>query len=152
MKLLVLFSSLSLAALHAQAVVEAGLGAGKAATMTAPAKDLGKSIAGALGGLDKTLNSTKSSVETISVTGGAPAPPSAPPKLYEDIKKAEVGIAYEALIERFGPASLQTAGEDGIKRLTYSGKEGNTRIEVKDGKVSSITAVKQQSSVLVLPR
>ena len=152
MRLPILFLA-ALAGLHAQATVEYGLGAGRAATMTAPAKDLGKSIAGAIGSLDKTLKNAKPASSAITVTGAAAAP-AEPPKIYEDIKKAEVGMDYEALVARFGPASLEAAGEEGIRKLTYSDKDGTTRIDVKDGKVAAITSVKPQpqSSVLVLPK
>ena len=155
MRVPILFFAACLGALHAQATVEYGLGAGRAATTAAPAKDLGKSIAGVLGSLDKTLKNAKSSAETLSITAGssgAEAKPAAPPKIYEDIKKAEVGTDYDTLISRFGPASLEAAGEDGAKKLTYSGKDGTTRIEVKDGKVTAIDTLKPQASVLVLPK
>jgi hypothetical protein len=153
MRLVILFCAAGAAALHAQATVEAGLGAARAATTTAPAAGLGKSLAGIVGSLDKTVKPEKTT-EIIPASGqiGAPAAPAAPAKTYEDIKKAEVGLEYDKLVERFGPPSLETAGEDGRKSLTYSGKSESTRIEIKDGKVSSITAVRPQSSVFTLPK
>ena len=54
-------------------------------------------------------------------------------------------------MKRFGPPALELEGTDGGKTLTYSGKEGSTRIEVKDGKIATITAVKPQSAVFTLP-
>ena len=155
MKLMLLFCAAGTMALRAQATVETGLGAARAATTTAPAAGLGKSLSGIVGGLDKALKPAQVEVVPAGGKAGAPAAqalPAIPAKTYEDLKKAEVGLEYEVLIERFGPPSLETAGEDGRKVLSYSGKEGSTRIEIKDGKVSSITAVRPQSSVFVLPR
>ena len=155
MKLMLLFCAASTMALHAQATVETGLGAAHAATTTAPAAGLGKSLSGIVGGLDKALKPAQAEIVPVAgkeATPASQAPRAVPAKTYEDLKKAEVGLEYEVLIERFGPPSLETAGEDGRKVLSYSGKEGSTRIEIKDGKVSSITAVRPQSSVFVLPK
>jgi hypothetical protein len=152
MKLMLLFCAAGAAALHAQATVEAGLGAARVATTTAPAAGLGKSLAGIVGSLDKALKPEKVEIIPATAKAGRPAAPAAPAKTYEDIKKAEVGLDYEALVDRFGPPSLEVAGEDGRKSLTYSGKDGSTQIEIKDGKISSITAVRPQSSVFVLPK
>jgi hypothetical protein len=132
----VLLLSLAIAAtLSAQATVEAGLGAGAAATGTAPASGIGKSIAGMMKTMDKTLKSAdKTASETIVIPKDTPAP--APAKTYEPIAKAEVGLAYADLIERFGKPAMEITGEDGVKKLTY----GATRIQVKDGKVATIIA------------
>jgi hypothetical protein len=136
-----------------QTMVEAGLGAGRAAASTAPAAGLGKSIAGAMSNLDKTLKTADKATSSETIVLPKDTAPTAPAKTYEDIKKVEVGLAYEELVERFGPPSLEIAAGEGVRKLTYSGKEGSTRIEVKDGKVSSIQAPKpqQQSVVLTLP-
>ena len=45
--------------LYGQAAVEAGLGASRAGTMTAPAAGVGKAIAGAFGTLEKTTKSAE---------------------------------------------------------------------------------------------
>src|ERR1051326_638019 len=125
------------AMLPAQTMVEAGLGASRAATSAAPAAGVGKAVAGAVSNLEKTLKTEKPAAsETIVVPKDTPPP--APAKTYEDIKKAEVGLVYAELIERFGPPSMVITAEGGVKKLTYSAKEGTTRIEVKDGKVASI--------------
>ena len=55
-------------------------------------------------------------------------------------------------MQRFGPASLEVAGEGGVRKLFYSGKDGSTNIEVKDGKVASVDAPKPQPGVLALPK
>jgi hypothetical protein len=155
MRILLLFWAVGTATLYAQATVEAGPGAARVATTTAPAAGLGKSLAGIVGSLDKALKPEKT--EAVSATvkpsaTAAPAAPAGPTKVYEDIKKAEVGMEYGVLVDRFGPPSLETASEDGHKSLTDSGKDGSTRIEIKDSKVRSITAVRPQSSVFVLPK
>jgi hypothetical protein len=154
MKLLILWV-VAAGIVSGQTMVEAGLGAGRAATGAAPAAGVGKSIAGALSNLDKTLKAadkSASSSETIVLPKDKPLP--APAKTYEPIKNAEVGLAYDDLVERFGPPSLEIAAGNGVKKLSYAGKDGTTRIEVTEGKVSSIQLAKpqQQSSVFTLPK
>jgi hypothetical protein len=149
-------AALGIASLHAQAAAEAGLGASRAATTTAPAAGLGKSAAGVFSSLEKTLNQGKTSSSTTTdltpARNTAPPDKSAPAKPYEDIKKAETGLEYDELVDRFGPPSLEVAGATGEKKLTYAGKEGPTQIEVKDGKVASIKRPQKQSSVFTLPK
>jgi len=141
--------------LYGQTAVEYGLGAGRAAVSTAPAKGLGKSIAGALGSLDKTLKAGQTpgqpAAEVITVRSSAKADAKAPAKNYEDIARAEVGLAYDELVERFGPPSLEVAGAGETRNLTYSGKSGSTRIEVQEGKVAAIHTPKPQPGVFTLP-
>jgi hypothetical protein len=133
--------------LYGQAVVEAGLGASRAATSTAPAAGIGKSIAGAFGSLNKTLNASGQSgdtvkTEVVTVRSTLATAPKLSGKTYEPIAKAEVGLDYDELIERFGPAALEVAGEGGVKKLTYPGKYGTTQVEVKEGKVSAVNLPK----------
>ena len=156
--ILLLFAGTS--TLFGQAAVEAALGAGRAVTTAAPAAGLGKSIGGAFGNLDKALKSgdktgdtaTKPAEVVVVRSSPAAATPKAPAKTYEDIAKAEVGLDYTELMQRFGPASLEVAGEGGVRKLFYSGKDGSTNIEVKDGKVASVDAPKPQPGVLALPK
>ena len=134
MKLLVLWAATA-TTLYAQAAVEYGLGASRAATSTAPAAGIGKSVAGALSNLDKTIKSAdKTSSETIVLP--KETKPAAPAKAYEDIAKAEVGLAYDELLDRFGPPAMQITGEDGIRKLTY----GATKVQIKDNKVLAVIA------------
>jgi hypothetical protein len=136
MKLLILCAAAA-ATLAAQTMVEAGLGASRAATSAAPAAGVGKAVAGALSNLDKTLKSAeKTTSETVILPRDTK--PATPAKTYEDIGKAEVGLAYDELLERFGPPAMQITGEDGIRKLTY----GATKVQVKDGKVLAINAPK----------
>jgi len=147
---------LSAGSLFGQAAVEAGLGASRAVTSTAPAAGLGKSIAGAFGSLDKTLKTDKSgdkpASEVVTVRSTLATTPKAPAKTYEDIRKAEVGLEYDELVTRFGPAALEVAVEGGVKKLTYPGKDGSTQVEVKEGKVIAVNVPKTQAGVLALPR
>jgi hypothetical protein len=148
-------------AAYAQTAVEAGLGAARAGTMTAPAKEVGKGIAGAFGNLEKVLKSgdkgqsdTSSSTVTSSKesAGAKPAAPAKPAPIYEDIKKVEVGLEYDELIRRFGPPALEVENVGGGKKLTYSSKAGSTQLEVKDGKVAAVNLPKAQQSVFILPK
>jgi hypothetical protein len=154
-----LLLSLCAATLYGQAAVEAGLGAARAATSTAPARELGKGIAGAFGNLEKALGGKASTgsvtSETVAVRSHATAAPKEPAKTYETIAHAEVGMEYDEVVRRFGPPSLELAGGEGERKLTYAGKEGSTQIEVKEGKVSSIRTpqaqAQAQAGVLTLP-
>src|SRR5215831_3613361 len=102
--------------LSAQTMVEAGMGAGAAATSSAPAAGIGKSLAGMMKTMDKTLKSAdKTASETVIIPKDTQA--SQPAKTYEPIAKAEVGLAYADLIERFGKPAMEITGEDGVKRL-----------------------------------
>ncbi len=108
----------------AQAMVENALGAGRAATSTAPMKGIG----GALNNLEKTLNKslngtesapaapathTASTIETVHVT---PAVVTSPVLHYEEPKQIETGMLYPDLLKRFGPAALEiTTAHDHLK-------------------------------------
>jgi hypothetical protein len=144
--------------LHAQTMVEYGVGVSRAATSAAPAAGVGKSVKGALKTLDKTLKTETSKTEngatqTVILRPAAEEKadqPASPAKVYEDIRKAETGLAYEELVTRFGPPSLEMALADGVKQLTYGSKSGSTRIQIREGKVASIAEPKAQAGVLVL--
>jgi len=126
---------------YGQAAVEAGLGASRAVTTAAPAAGAGKSIAGAFGSLDKTLKGDKAASDVITVRSSAAVSHKGPAKTYEDIRTAEVGLDYEVLIERFGPAAIEvTVGR--VRKLTYPGKDGSTKIEITEGKVSAVAGPK----------
>ena len=143
---------------HAQAAVEAGLGAARAVTTTAPAQGLGKSIGGVFSGLDKALKSGQTPVDSAggrtAPAGVAPqkkATPKADAVTYEDPKQIQAGLAYDELVRRFGPASMEIAGEAGRRMLIYSAKDGTTQVELLDEKVvSAETAKPRQSAVVVL--
>jgi hypothetical protein len=132
----------------AQATVEAGLGAARAVTTVAPAKGIGKSMAGLAGSLDKALKggqqgsdiqppaaiATKAASTTQSPSAGiSPAPVAN----WEDPGGIELGLSYEELVRRFGPSSMAiTSGAE--RALTYPGKDGMFQVKVQDGVVKSI--------------
>jgi hypothetical protein len=124
-----------------QAAVEAGLGASRAATSTAPAKGLGKSMSGIAGSLDKALKPAQSrSDETISVADTVPAPaaPAAPPaSKFEDPAGIEAGLTWAELVRRFGPPAMSMTF-DGEQSLSYPGKTGTFQVTVREGKVKSV--------------
>ena len=131
---------------YGQAAVEAGLGAARAATTTAPAKGLGKSMSGLAGSLDKALKAAPSKAEstvanTPSVNAPSAAPVPAPVASWEDPGGIEPGLSYEDLVRRFGPSAMSiTSGTE--KLLTYPGKDGMFQVKVQDGKVASIAKPK----------
>jgi len=138
-----------------QATVEYGLGAGRAATTTAPAGGLGKAMSGLAGTLDKMVNggkqtsdaqpvaatTTKRAAKKSSAAAKTPAPPViiAPPPApnWEDPSGIQTGIGYGELVRRFGPPALAITGPEG-RSLTYSGKNGSFQLEVQDEMVTSI--------------
>jgi hypothetical protein len=152
MRRLVLSLSFSLllagsAKLHAQAMVENALGAGRAATTTAPAAGVGKSVNGLAGAVDSLLkaapgaaSSSAPAVQNVhgTSTRGTVLPAPRPGAKYEDPVKIEAGMAYEDVLRRFGPPSLQfTDGPDSIS-LNYRSKQGPVRVEMEAGKVSAV--------------
>lgn len=127
-------------AASAQTAVEAGLGASRAATSTAPAKGLGKAMSGLAGSLDKIMKAGKQ--ETESSSTGAHAVPSRsaippPATNWEDPGGIEVGLSYADLVRRFGPGAMEITDGTG-KSLTYPAKGGAFQVEVRDGKVASV--------------
>jgi hypothetical protein len=139
-------------AASAQAMVENALGAGRAATSTAPMKGIG----GTLNNLEKTLNKTLNGAETAPATLSAPetrttapaqnvrtatlaAPVAMAPAVhYEDPKLIVPGTAYNELLRRFGPAALEITTSSDAKTLSYMSREGSLQVELIDGKVSEI--------------
>ena len=143
-----LFAAGSSTALFGQAMVENALGAGRAATTTAPAGNLGKSINGLANGITEALKGAKgagtnsSGVSSESArpttTHGTEIPAPKPGSTFESPMQIQEGMAYEDVIRRFGPPNLQITDGPGSKSLAYSSKDGGVKVEVQDGKVSSV--------------
>ena len=123
----------------AQATVEYGLGAARAATTTAPAAGIGKALSGLAGKLDGTTKAPQpdSAARPSATPPGTPGTAAPPAKKWEDPSAIETGLAYDELLRRFGPPSLEITGETG-KMLTYSSRDGAFHIGVEDGQVTSI--------------
>lgn len=157
--------------LAGQAAVEYGLGVGRAATSTAPAKGLGKSVGAVMGNLDKALKAGQETSNSGSPAAtrfvGPVAPAAARPKdaaaaptaapvvpapTYEDPRTIQVGLASDELIRRFGPPSLEVTGASSRRLLTYSGKEGVIELQLQDGKVILVAATKPRQNGVILPR
>ena len=129
----------------AQAMVENALGAGRAATSTAPMSGLGKSVSGIAGGLEKTLNKGVTITETrssgpVKTALVVPPPPPAPEVHYDDPHQIESGILYDELVRRFGPATLEITTSPLTKTLSYVNRTGAIQVEVREGKVISAAA------------
>ena len=130
--------------LPAQAIVENAMGTARAATMTAPAAGIGKSIKGIADSVDKALKSGpgagEHSTERLRSTTARPgaAPPAKPGVKYEDPGQIQAGMTYEEVVRRFGPPSLQMTTGPGATSLAYSGKDGQVQVEIQDGKVASV--------------
>jgi hypothetical protein len=141
-----------------QAAVEYGLGAGRAATSTAPAaKGIGSTISGLADSLERMVNGGKKGSDPEPVATPAPnkaakkspaaakaravavvtAPPPAPKPNWEDPSGIRTGISYAELVRRFGPPALAITDEDG-RTLTYAGTSGSVQLQVEDGQVTSV--------------
>ena len=150
----------------AQAVVEYGVGAARAATTTAPARDLGKQIGGVLDSLNRVAKAgegqaapkAQSSTGPVRSATAAPsrtktASPSlpAPATVFEDPRHIEAGIGYEELVRRFGPPSMEVTTRPGRRTLSYAAREGAVAVDVENEKVvSAATAEARQSGAVVL--
>lgn len=151
-------------AAFAQAAVEYGLGAGRAATTTAPARNLGKQIGGVWDSLDKAAKSgdsqapspVKSSTAskrstTASRAGRKTASNAASQALhYEDARQIEAGITHAELVRRFGPPSMEITTRPGARTLSYAAREGTVSVEVENNKVVTV-AVGAPHSAAVAP-
>ena len=159
---------------RAQAAVEYSLGLGRAATSTAPAANLGKSIGGVLSGADKALKSAGAEAGSASASSAPAASKNAAPAqaaslkttgdetpdkaaaaptekpVYESPDLIKAGMAYDELTRRFGPPSMELTSEQGRKTLEYSGKNGVIRLEVRAGKVALVNSPKPNESAVVL--
>ena len=148
-----------------QAAVEYGLGAGRAATTTAPALNLGNSIKGVFDTVNKTIepnrgvsgsgSAARSSLSTTAkrtprsgqsagLAGKKSAPAEVtqsatqPTKAYEDPAQIRAGIEYDEMVRRFGPPSMSMTTEEGKRALSYSSQGGLVQVEVEGGKVVSV--------------
>jgi len=129
----------------AQAAAEAGMGAAGASMTAGPARSTGKAIGGIASSLDKVIKAGQSSSDakpasattTVSPDKLAPSVSTPPAGKWEDPGGIAVGLAYEELVRRFGPPSLEISSEAG-RSLAYASKDGTFRVELVDGKVTAI--------------
>ena len=136
--------------LHAQATVESAAGTAAAATGTAPANNLGKSMNGIAGAVQGALNG--SAAAAASANSSAPAsetvrrttargtnlPAPKATAALEDPLEIREGMTSEEVLRRFGPPSLRITDGPDSSSLLYTGKNGRVRVLMQDGKVSSV--------------
>jgi hypothetical protein len=149
----------------AQGVVEYGLGAGRAATTAAPARDLGKQIGGMLDSLNKAANSgegqaapkaqsssgaRRRTTAASARTKTASHAPTGPAPVYEDPRHIEAGIGYEELVRRFGPPSMEVTTRPGRRTLSYAARENAVAVNLENEKVVSTAAAETRQSAVVL--
>ena len=123
----------------------------------AAAAGASKGAGAALSGLDKALKSLTGPAAPKTGNASPAKPPTAAPKAaaqtttaptqpekvappppaptFEDPSGIKVGLAYDELLRRFGPPSLEILTGPGTRSLDYSTKEGGIRVECLDGKV-----------------
>ena len=147
------------ALLAAQAAVEAAMGAGRAATSTAPAEKTGKAIGAAFEKLNRTLESGKEAPtkaepaksqsakkpadsarpQKSAAATPKPAPSEPQPEVtFEDPAGIQKGMDRDVVIRRFGPPSLTLTTGPGEETLCYSKKDANISVTTHEGKVSSV--------------
>ena len=154
--------------LAGQVILERGLITGGSAG-TAPARGVKKAVSGIMGSLDKVLKTGQEAsdsgspgrarlaeaaqpgeAEPVGVETPAPVP-AVPAKIYEDPLGIRAGMANEELIRRFGPPSLEVIGASNGRLLTYSGKNGIIQLELRNEKVTLVSAMNPQQAAVVLP-
>jgi len=139
--------------LGAQAMVENALGAGRAATTTAPASNIGKAVNGLAGALEGALKGVQGAAAnpsgaaasetarpTTAVGTGIPA--AKPGSNFEDPLQIAAGMTYEEVLRRFGPPRMQFTDGPGTSSLAYSSKDGGVQVAMRDGKVASVAKPK----------
>ena len=149
-----------LGSLHGQAMVEAGLAVSQTAGTAAAAKGVGTALGGLMGGKEKLLQTMQQQVgkaEGTSAVTLVPPEKMATPKddgrTYEDPKLIQPGLAYDELVQRFGPPAMEMTTAPGRKSLMYAGKDGaTTSIEVQDGKVAAPEAPKPKAKPAATPQ
>jgi hypothetical protein len=122
----------------AQAMVENAMGASRAATSAAPMSGVTKSLEKTL---KKGLPAAPASQPAVRVQTASVATiimPAAPVVHYDDPKGIETGTAYDELVKRFGPASLEITTGPLTKTMSYAGSEGVYQVDLREGKVSSM--------------
>jgi len=137
---------------YAQAATEAGLGAARAATTTAP---VGKSIADALNNMTRALEKaistdTKHAESTLTA---APAQKAAKPQVTSAVKvepKPKPEVTYEdpagirkdmdaaEVLERFGPPALTLTTGPGEEVFSYTRKDTALDVTMRNGKVAVV--------------
>jgi hypothetical protein len=133
----------------AQALVEFALGAGRAATSTAPAGRAAGSMSGIAAGLDKALKSAGYDPAATAGSTSKYAPPKAasakafvgpklPPPVYEDPLGIQTGLAYDEVLRRFGPPAIEFGTGPSTRTLSYPMKSGVVQVECEGGKVASV--------------
>ncbi len=135
----------------AQASTEAGLGAARAATTTAP---VGKSIADALGNMTRTIEKALSpDAKPAEKPTRAPArkaarPQAAPavkaeakPKpevIYEDPAGIRKDMDYDEVLRRFGPPALTLTTGTSEEVFSYTSKNAALDVIMRNGKVAEV--------------
>jgi hypothetical protein len=148
-----------------QAIAEYSLGAGRAATTTAPAHNPGKQIGGVLDTLNKTVKAGEGQAapEAKSSTVSKRPATTAPVKtkiasnkaspaaiVYEDPRHIQAGIDYEELVRRFGPPSMAVTTRPGRQMLTYAAREGAVAVEMENDRAVTVATEQARQSAVVL--
>lgn len=136
------------ATLFGQAVTEGAVAAGASAVGSAGAANVGKSINGLGSAVNEALKGAKRSdagpaastvVQNLrsTTTKGTKLEAPKPGAKLEDAAAIEAGMTNEELMQRFGPPNLKITDGETIS-LLYSSKSGRVRVQMQDGKVSSV--------------
>jgi len=155
--------------LAGQATLERGLITAGSAAGAASSRGVAKSVSGIMGSLEKALKSGQDASNSGSPGAARVSQPSqpaetgtaivvthaeiaeVPARTYEDPKGIQTGMADEELVRRFGPPSLEVTGASSARLLTYSGKNGLFQLELRNQKVTRVTAMTPQQVAVILP-
>jgi len=145
----------------AQAAIEYAAGAAAAASTAGAAKSAGKSVAGALEKLNRTLDqgssaepetaataprskaaarrTTPAAKAQRAATAAAPAAPAAAAApAFEDPWGIQEGMLYADVVRRFGPPSLALTTGPGEQTLSYMKNGASFDVKVSNGKVAAV--------------
>lgn len=133
-----------------QAIVEYSLGAARAATMAAPAKNAGKGIGAAFDRLNQALGQGKAEASSAQSTAGTPGVEPAkkaakPAVVYEDPAGIKVGMEYAELIRRFGEPSMKITSGTGQQVLSYMTADNTIDVELRGGRVASVQGTRKKA-------
>lgn len=143
MILVVLVCALPVSAL-AQAMVEYGAGLASSAAAISAGRKTGKSVGGIFEKASKAVSGAPQSISpsatAVRTTRAAQADAAVVPTVvYPPLEETALreGAAYEELVSRYGPPSLETTGGSGEKTAWYETKRQSVEIVMREGKIGS---------------
>ena len=157
-----LLAVLAHGSLPGQTAVEAAALAGRATVTAAPAQGMAKTLDGLTRSMERVLQNMAPGGDAAAAPGVTLVPddkmrtPQSASRTYEDPKRIPARLAYDELLRRFGPPTLEMTPGPGHRILMYAAKDGITQVELQNGqtlpaeKPRRKPAPPEQASVIVL--